>query len=1240
LVIDALDASRGGASELLFANILRDAVHRLAERWSIVASIRTFDLLNGRKFRDIMQGVPPDEGHSLKVLNDVRHFLVPALTEGELLQLSQLAPQLAPLVHDLPPALAQLLRNVFNLSLAASLITRSSFATDLRTVRTQSELIDRYQDQRLEPSLQLAVKATISAMVSRQRFSVRRTDVSADVEPLLRSGALIAEDDRVYFPHHVLFDHAAGRFFLEWNDPALLVDQLRAARSAGLLLGPSLRFAMARLWGDTVDRAQTWRTVFELATADGIDPIVVSVVLRTASESVSSKSDIASLLELLPKLATQQAHVAALSTLARFVGLSYDSAHCLLTPAAVAWTVLAAGIIDTSTRDLVGNAARLLLSFVLLAADIDDPILLLPFGEASRKLLSAALQFSPELPYFTREALRLVLRSFASDTIESARLVEQVLSQSHLAKHGHVTAPLLAENVPHIAVFDPDFAVRIFELIFSCPDPPDEKTWLAGQPSQLLPLTSTRKQDFDMARWQLGENLGEFLKASAGHATKAISAAVLARHELRRLPGKDQITTVALENTVLTVVGDYYSIFGWRNEDHHGDNTGRLLSAFASHLTSCSESEFRMCVTGALAGRSSNSVWTRLLGIACERLGIADDLLWPLVCTPDFLTIAGLQHDAIAYLAAVYPTRLSEERAAWDRRALAGWANPDWRSVVGRFISICDPAALTSEDARTLAQRARSEGVLHDNSPPVAWPRGRRLDTDIVDSILTSAGADLSATPDKALREHIRTVEKVLKACSTPAITDDIASLWDAISTALHTMNGPSVSAHVVTKHAMWGEVSNAVERIAQSPNYSPDCPGCPPLNDVLRIIDALRASQYPETRVENADHMSWGNWDVRVYAASAFASLAPRFGRSNPIIVDRLKALLADPVPAVRMHVVMALSTLWEVDRERMWEMAEAVAKNESHLGLLAHYVSGPLDALADVAPDRVEALIDVVLSGLAPRKGEKDSLHDELTRALGNLVAWQWVAHGRDHAKALIDKWRERLEDSGELLRAVVLTLRNYLFMRYRKPANLEHETIQSRAKDTLSSVLKTAAQILDPPAPMTAGSALDDPATLRVREAEDLVYHACSQLYFGAGAFRSSNSTEPPGLTTKADMQAFLEDYREVLTLISSSGSRRALHHLIELYAYLTDADPEQTFDLVADAILGRGRDQGYHVEPLASGDLVKLVRRFLADHRGIFDEPTRRERLVQVLALFSEAGWVEPLKLLYELPDHLR
>jgi hypothetical protein len=52
------------------------------------------------------------------------------------------------------------------------------------------------------------------------------------------------------------------------------------------------------------------------------------------------------------------------------------------------------------------------------------------------------------------------------------------------------------------------------------------------------------------------------------------------------------------------------------------------------------------------------------------------------------------------------------------------------------------------------------------------------------------------------------------------------------------------------------------------------------------------------------------------------------------------------------------------------------------------------------------------------------------------------------------------------------------------------------------------------------------------------------------------------------------------------------------------------------------------------------LVELVRRYLADYRPIFEDATRRRTLVDILELFSSAGWPEALKLLFELPDLLR
>jgi hypothetical protein len=94
------------------------------------------------------------------------------------------------------------------------------------------------------------------------------------------------------------------------------------------------------------------------------------------------------------------------------------------------------------------------------------------------------------------------------------------------------------------------------------------------------------------------------------------------------------------------------------------------------------------------------------------------------------------------------------------------------------------------------------------------------------------------------------------------------------------------------------------------------------------------------------------------------------------------------------------------------------------------------------------------------------------------------------------------------------------------------------------------------------------------------------------------------------------------------------------LIELYGHLAAADPANVFDRLSRLLVGPAAEEGYHFESLASDVLVALIRRYLADHRSIFEDLARRQKLVEVLELFSNAGSPEALKLLYELPDLLR
>lgn len=59
-----------------------------------------------------------------------------------------------------------------------------------------------------------------------------------------------------------------------------------------------------------------------------------------------------------------------------------------------------------------------------------------------------------------------------------------------------------------------------------------------------------------------------------------------------------------------------------------------------------------------------------------------------------------------------------------------------------------------------------------------------------------------------------------------------------------------------------------------------------------------------------------------------------------------------------------------------------------------------------------------------------------------------------------------------------------------------------------------------------------------------------------------------------------------------------------------------------------LLGPAAREGYHHESLANSVVVRTIRRYIADHRSIFDDPDHRARLVAILGLFSDVAGLMP------------
>ncbi len=1254
-IIDALDASRGGASEAVFESLIEDAVARLGERWSIVASIRTFDLRNGRRFRQIMAGAPPSTRYAEADFHDIRHFHISRLTEAELREVSQTDRELGTLVERAPPDVRELLRNVFNLSLAAELVANGVSAETISSVRTQSDLIDRYEDERLpSPKLRAAAKLAVETMVQRRRLSVRKIDVSHDaIDEVLKSGVLVPAGDRIAFGHHVLFDHIAGRFYLDWDDPVHLVSQVTEDPAVGLLLSPSLRFAMERVWREDANgRPKTWGMIANIVAAPQTDPVVTSVALRTVAERVSDPQDIVGLCRLLRDGNRTDTLAEALSRLARFVNMRIAEHGAVSADVAKAWATVAKVAIGKEERALA-DGASVLLSTLFEKTDLTDPDVFTLFGQASRDLLGFAWASVPPMGRLTAMGIRFVAKSFGSDPVASRLLLGRILDPSRFTEHADEEAPWLAEGLLTILPFDAGFAVEVFAALFGREAPPDEKTWLGGQPSRILPLTSNRRQDYEHARWRLRQGLPAMLKADPAAGTHAVEASAIGL-AFERKGGADyrEQRRFVVGQQTFDIVEDNLTLEEWRtDQERRGRANDSVLSDFATFLRDCPTEAFRTCIEAAMSGESTSSVWARLFGVGADRRGEADDLLWPVASTIDALNLRGVSRDAITYLAAVYGSRRPDERRQFEDGMIAhmqGATDEEarWpRAIAGRFLSIVAVDDLVTPAMKALRDELDSEKQLVGNQPFMTFTITSGPADGITDRLLERSGAPIESGPDYEIRSVTRPLEDGLKGYDKSSDAGRLLRLWVTTLHVVESIDLHGSGAHPETLHACWGAVSNAVGKVAEDEAFVPGEAGLPALTDLLSLLDRMSTSPYPEPREDtNSSLMGWSNWDVRVYVASSLMGLAKRFCLADPLLVDRLTPFLADPVPTVRLQIAQSLNVFWESARPAMWGMMEHIAQTETHKGVLGFFLSGPVFQIAGADPTRSEALVSQILARLPSRQDTPDlDKERNLDEALGYLAAHLWVGSERDAAQAWIKSWVDDIPEGEGRLWHVVSALRSALFLRFAPDAPERDGLIQDRAREVLLQVVQSSTEalqravVLQKDDTTEAGQAT---AARLYKAGDSLLDHACNQLYFGSGAFRSNTDDDRPGLMSADAMRRFLEEYGPLLDAIGECGTARTAYHLVELYEYLAAAAPEDVFDRVAALLVGPAKRDGYHFESLGSDVLVRLVRRYLADHRSVFDDPARRANLLLVLELFSGAGWSEAMKLLYELPDLLR
>ncbi|MFC4555411.1 ATP-binding protein [Georgenia faecalis] len=546
LVIDGVDALRGPEDR----QFLSDVVHGLSgSRWQVVASARTFDALNNHALRTAFGGAPlsADESALDPRLAGVRHLVVGDLTDDEIDAAVTAPLALASLLEKAGPELRALLRNPFNLRLAAVLVETltASQQDELLAVRGRVGLLEAYWDQRIRADDQTAREALLARLCA--HMAAERSLRAIEAEPLVTAvdsaavGAMLSENvlaiepgavptgRRILaFSHNILFDYATTLYvLLDPVDPSRAIKAIDADPALPLVARPSFDLLADVLWERRAVGA-FWPLCLEVSASHH-----VLASLAFAARVLCLVRDRNDLRELAPPAGTAGT-AGGLSASQEFVrrlvgGLRAPAVLPDAAVAAVALAALARRFADHALGSYVDGA---LAADILLGLQLRLP--LQPDGPGAEDrclslvaLLDACRENPKQMESLAGAAARQLPSAVKMSTAARDAVRRMLDDEPAMREWGGTVLTWLAESVEGLASVDPKLARETARAVLTFEETRDEQVSLGGGP--VLSLNETRRQQAEHGAYLLAEAFDAICAADLQTATQIFCD--LAEHE-------------------------------------------------------------------------------------------------------------------------------------------------------------------------------------------------------------------------------------------------------------------------------------------------------------------------------------------------------------------------------------------------------------------------------------------------------------------------------------------------------------------------------------------------------------------------------------------------------------------------------------------------------------------------------------------------------------------------------------
>jgi len=1257
IIIDGFDAARNPDAQSRFLDLIRRIIADVPENFNVLVSVRTYDAKKSQKLLDAFPGrtgsISTDASYQDPTI-PCRNFVIPRLTADDL---DQAFIQVAHLkdVYDAGSAdLKELMHVPFTLWLLERILIDEQKVDDISVARSEVQLLRMFWNRRVLQhhdglNHEHVLRTIVQKMVQDRVLSIAKATVYdpnlVTVWQQLLSDDILAEkapgSSAIAFAHNILFDFAVSELLIG-DQPSSAVDFVLEDNSRPLFLRPSLSYYFSRLWHETPDQfwAAFWFTLPQDAPHIRLFArLVPTTVICREARSTEELQPILSAL----KEGEQYANNATKYILhaLRTLGVNHENlwASFLLAAAdysdrAFAWDIAIVCDSILNSQDLAHSAEAEALN---------------ECGRVARRLFDwtwerLSSNRNETYSFLGAWLVDLISRTYQTDPARSRELLQHVLDL--IGDDNFPIAPVyrLANNIGKIAPYDPEFAGVIYSSVYSYHEVSQEKTDFGG--STVLPMSSNRRQDYQMCRYVLDQYFPSFLKidlvTAAGFAIRYVNDWVVNTEILSILrPGYTLDDYVKARSEEFTLLGstrkllpDHSSMWDeFRHNDLHTGFVPQVLTTLVTLAESGDAAGFDELFELYLSGSNVAFLWRRLLQTASNYPVLFADHLFEASLSSTFQACLDTSKQLGDFIMNA-SSRYSDEQIKQIEQSILDLVNAPAETVElrtrlrDRLLACLPKARLQTDTSKAILSALEAAEQVPKNDPFVISESFWGEYTEA--QFLSEQGVDIEKPQNLRLRGFFQDFDVferdwMNKLPSSEAISEVIPLALEFETLVNEETADPPVQEMAQAKLAA---CAHAIARGATDPTSAE--------YDFSRRV-LLRAAEIEPNVTSGSDDNSMPGWSpsAATEAAQGIPWLLAR--RKDAVLTQTLERLLRSPQRAVRFLVASSLFRLIDTSTDEFWSMCELIAKNETNRQVQYALCRTLSIVVTKDIPRTVEVFKTSSDFLLANQAG------DDSMEAFTTLVLWLALVQQNEWASGKVAEIANEPNRYADVLRGMVHYATEYIapqvFVEATKSQSIAHRTI-SLLIAVLERISTTLKEMVS-----QAGALDDEQRREQFHDIYGVVDHLILKLY--AFADVEPQLRQHRRSVTPVERQSYYNAIKPILDKIvvelTSDGLGFMLaptaHRLIEMLHGLLPYDPKGVVHL-ASLVAVAGSRAGYQIDSLAVTECVELVETLLADYKYEMRDPGVLADVLALLDTFANVGWPTALQLVWRLDEVFR